>query len=389
MWNRAVALTRVLLGVMVLCFLGACDDVQREIDELQEELKKTRQMVDANMQRAVRAVPGERLLQIYDGIFSDDPEVAKRTKQLLLRMAQADEEVILGNWAVGVEVEYDGELDSPLDMDLIWVPNRHELWVERHLAGNGFQGSPLGPGSGFRHRPVLSREQLSKAINAELAALYNELNGLPGRFDKQPGNGILSQPQWSWQPSRALIPGLNSASASIGSDPDFQQAVREVPRQGIVIDYKAAFNTYVAKKRSRFVNRIRTAILASHPADEVVSVQRFQEPIQVSLQNTTTCVLIRSAQWEKLDPDKLRVMAYVHEQGDPAKLHPYSKRTPIEVIRFSENREMYPALKAEGGFRWACQVLLDYGFDRKILDIIEADKKLEKALREERARGQT
>lgn len=396
MKNRVAICARLLLGVVVLCSLGACDDVQREIDELQAELEKTRQMVDANMQRAVRAIPGERLLQMYDGIFSDDPAVAQKTKELLLRMAQADEEVILGNWAVGVEVEYDGEIDAPLDMDLIWVPNRHELWIERHLAGNGFQGSPLGPGSGFRYRPALSYEQVSQAIDAQLGALYNEINGLPGRFDQHPGNDIFGA-RWSWQPSGALVPGLsevdlgyrptgaNAAATSIHSDPEFQQAVKQArSRRGI--DYKAAFDAYVASKRARFVERIRTAILAAHPKDQVVTVQRFQEPIQPSLQNTTTCVVIRSAAWKKLDPEKLRVVAYVHEQGDPSKLHPYSKRTPIEVIRFSENREMFAAIRAEGGFRWACQVLLDYGFDRKILDIIQADRELEEALMKERGK---
>jgi hypothetical protein len=84
---------RALAMVVCICaslLLVGCEFDPLGIEKLRKESQSWRELAQIQAQAAIQSIPGERLLQIYDGINSADPKKVRETQELLKRMGRLD-----------------------------------------------------------------------------------------------------------------------------------------------------------------------------------------------------------------------------------------------------------------------------------------------------------
>jgi hypothetical protein len=387
--KRVCLVAMTLLLVCLLTSLTACDfgkesrAWRERVEALERQVELMRRMVDENWKATIKAVPGERYLQLIDALHGPDGPEKEAAKRFLVSLGNLRQEDLASPWAVSVWAEYEGE--GPVRMDAFSAPSPSRLHVEQFIKEKGFKPAE-SMGGEILHRPR-TRTEIDQTLDQELGALFNALAGYPGTWSggngrpRWVGGGIgnsgpgRSSHQYQFQPGLldtagtnipVLAAGYSPFGGGLQAHPWFQKGGSGRDRVQPVDDYRARLETRVGGRRDRFVGHLKSAILSTiDTVPLATTAMRFEEPWDVVGKAQTLFILVREKDWKRVGG--VRISVAVHKAGDPNAVHPASRLVHLDPSELTQpaHEPVADRNPEAGRYLWAAVRMIDYpSFDR-------------------------
>jgi hypothetical protein len=155
--------------------LAGCDnplDVFRDV--FTSESGKWRELAQLQAQGAIRAIPGERYLQIIDEVNGTDEVKKKEAQEFLLRLGHMDRDPNT-NWNATVTFGFDEK--TKLRADGFWAFSDSRAQVE-YFTRNAFNPPDI-VSTAYRMQSV---DELNSSIDAQVDSFLTTLQGSPTSY---------------------------------------------------------------------------------------------------------------------------------------------------------------------------------------------------------------
>jgi hypothetical protein len=323
--------TVMLLIILVLCstMLSGCDALDALKDLLTNESGKWRELAQVQAQGAIRAVPGERYLELIDAVHGTDEKKKTEAQQFLLRLSQLDRDPNTV-WEATVTFTFDEK--NPLRADGFWGFSDSRAQVE-YFVQNAF--NPVKRAStGSR---LQTMDELNSEIDTQVDGLLNTLQGEPAISQTlQAGNNVNFTATLTTWPSSLTPTVVNpygfGAGTSNGSE---AKANAKKTRDDAARILKKLFKAQYGSKEIPV--GATTLAIEWHPTEA----------------KNMFFVLIPESDWLAHKNDKeFAVEVVMHKQGDLSQT--FQKTLPFSVgLEQFANREPVELKFAKGKVRWA------------------------------------
>jgi hypothetical protein len=193
-------------------FASGCGDV----DKVVEESKQWRAVAETQTQVLVRAVPGERYLQLIDDLNSGDPAKVTRAQAFLKQLGHFDPAV---NWEATIAFGFDEQKPMHSDAFFAFSPSKTQIeyFVQNALNPRSVTSSIELP---------QTATQLNQTIDSGVDQLMGWLAG-PGKIEPSQSFGPSSILWWpeSFTPTTVSATGPIAATLKKSAE-DRQNAIR-------------------------------------------------------------------------------------------------------------------------------------------------------------------
>lgn len=150
-------------------FIGRLIGVCAAVESAQEEIKQLRGQVKETADAAIRAVPGERYLQIIDKLYSADLKQVEEARALLLRMANVEKDA---TYQAIINVEY-SEPETPFSYDVF----RGKLPSRATVQALSDQNSIALTKAASRSGPAETFTELKARVKSKITQSLDTLSG--------------------------------------------------------------------------------------------------------------------------------------------------------------------------------------------------------------------
>lgn len=382
-----------IVVLAMLPILVGCKEVKKvreDLDKALEEIQRLNTILDENWKATIRAVPGERYLQLIDTLHGPDGPEKEAARAFLKSLGNLNENDLASQWSLSVFASWEGDVDS-IEMDVWQAPSPVGEYA-RHFVVDKAAFKPAEAVSRQLKYRTATRQEIEAEIEARAGALYDALVGVPDWkrqefFVWQPrlpnpqagekpipsdslllnlgrswtytmggiGRGLNGVSQESLSPNGPIYPFLYSQPGNI------MQRPRPLPWP----DRSTAMGSVYKKARTTFGRLLKAAIIA--PLDQVPvneTSQHFSEPWEILGKAQTLFVFIRKEDWDRTD-NGVEVTVSLHKQGDEKALHPRMNRTytfPKSYFTSPDSPAIQDPKDGSRHYYWASKELLDYSW---------------------------
>jgi hypothetical protein len=166
-------LVQCLLIVLCSAVMFGCDNPLDYIaDKLTGESAKWRDLAQVQAQGAIRAIPGERYLQIIDAVNGTDPVKQKEAQEFLKRLGHLDNDATI-KWVGTATFSFDPAKE--LHANAFWGFSDSKAQVE-YFMRNAFDAKQAVVSTGYRNQTM---DELNAQIDSGVDTLLNQLQGAP------------------------------------------------------------------------------------------------------------------------------------------------------------------------------------------------------------------
>lgn len=174
--SRLALLAPLALAPSIGC--GEVQEFNRQIEEtreaLQKEIAETRKVAKATADAAIRAVPGERWLQLIDDLHSQNAEKVEAAQELVKRLARVDLDEA---YAVSVWFGFEGP-DTEIRADVFLAGSISRSHVEHLVADYALNQTRIPSALG----PPLTDVELREYVKSGIRAALERLRGVPNEL---------------------------------------------------------------------------------------------------------------------------------------------------------------------------------------------------------------
>jgi hypothetical protein len=291
--------------------LTGCDPFG--IGELKEESKHWRELAQIQSQAAIRAVPGERYLQLIDDLNSGDPQRVTKAQSFLTQLGHFDPRI---DWNATVSFGFDEKAPLRADAFFGFSPTRAQV---EYFARYAFNPTLVANNIAL---PQTDGE-LNAKINSGIDSLLVHMTGSP---KSTPSNMTvdLSWPD-SILPTASGFPAL--VDPRIAAARGHQKAVADILKELLKAQY--------AQKTIPVGGTVLT--LPWYPTEA----------------KNMLFVLIPEDDWNKHKADtNLKIQALLHKAGDVGSSYSQTRPISIDSAQFEKN-EPVDRPQGLGRVRWA------------------------------------
>jgi hypothetical protein len=303
------------LLVLIPCWgLVSCNPLEGLLGESQ----KWRELAQMQAQAAIRAVPGERYLQLIDDLNSGDPARVGKAQQFLSQLGHFDPTKV--NWEATVSFGFNEAV--PLHADSFFAFSSSRAQVDFFLK-NAFN-----PASVTSAIPLPQTQgQLDSDVNSTVDLIVTDLGGAPKQFSTGMLQGSLFWPD-------SITPVIP------------QEAYR---------NYDVAKVTTLAQQRQQNVaSRLKSLFRAQYANKSLpVGGTIITIPFYPTEAKNMLFILIPEDDWNKHKNDpNLSVKAVLHKAGDISSTYDQTNPINIDKAQF-ESHDPVDRPYGLGKVRWA------------------------------------
>jgi hypothetical protein len=394
---RATRFAPRIIALALIALLTGCNDikeVRKDLDQALKEIQRLNTILDENWKATIRAVPGERYLQLIDSLHGPDGPEKDAARAFLKSLGNLNENDLASQWSLSVYASWEGDVDS-IEMDIWQAPSPVGEYA-RHFIVDKAAFKPANAISRQLKYRTATRQEIEAAIEARAGLLYDALVGVP-RWEKQeyfvwqpqfpnptpgkepmPIDSLLLNLGRTWTYKMGRPNGINKPGTeeSLSAKPPIYPALytrRETSRgfhtvQTDPLPWPRRRDVMAEKyreARATFGQLLKEAIIA--PLDQVPvneTSQHFSEPWEILGKAQTLFVFIRKEDWDRTD-NGVEVTVTLHKKGDPKALHPRMNRAFTFPKSYFTSSDSPPIRDPKDGSRhyyWASKELLDYSW---------------------------
>jgi hypothetical protein len=299
----------LMLGLCLI--LTSCDPFG--IDKLKEESAKWRELAQIQAQAAIRAVPGERYLQLIDDLNSGDTTRVRKAQDFLQRLGHFDPTI---DWVDTINFGFNES--TPLHADAFFAFSPSRAQVDYFVKNNAFNAGQV---ANSIQLPQLAGE-IDSSINANVDVIVKDMSGNPKIENVNIGSSTLSWPD-------SIVPNHTGF------------AVQDLSNKAI-------------QRQQDIANRLKSVLKAQYANKSIpVGGNILEIPWYPTDAKNLLFVVIPEEEWLKhKDDPNWQVVSLLHKKGDASAVLNLTRPMIINKTEFEKN-EAVERPHGEGKVRWA------------------------------------
>jgi len=308
--------------------MSGCDNPLDYIaNKLTGESEKWRELAQVQAQGAIRAVPGERYLQIIDDLYGNDDDKRTKAQQFLTRLGNLDKNATI-NWVGTALFSFDEK--NKMHADAFWGFSDSRAQVE-FFVQNEYSGKHEVASTGYRDYTM---DELNAQIDSGVDTLLSQLQGNTTTEHQMTVNTMFAPSFLTWD---------NSLT------PTTPYLTLQNQKQQVLDKANAAKNAAAAS--------LKTLLKAQYAKKEIpVGSTTLSIPWHPEEAKNLFFILIPEEDWEKHKNDAhLSIEVKLHKQGDPDTTYQNTFSFPVNLNQFNapQGREPVEVRFGGGKVRWA------------------------------------
>jgi hypothetical protein len=338
-FNHGVEKRVALCLLLLLCsvaMIGCENPLDYIANKLTGESAKWRELAQVQAQGAIRAIPGERYLQIIDDLNGTDEKKRTEAQQFLTRLGNLDKNATIA-WTGTALFSYDEK--NKMHADAFWGFSDSRAQVE-YFVQNAYSGKHEVASTGYRDYTM---DELNGQIDSGVDALLNQLQGNPTPQSMATGqqfmgnNVTLNYLTWD----NSLTPGTPFGPVPLNPNLSTKQQVLDRAKgvkDAAAASLKQLLKAQYAKKEIPVGST--TLSILWHPEEA----------------KNLFFILIPEDDWEKHKNDAhLSIEVKLHKQGEPDTTYQNTFSFPVNLNQFNapQGREPVDLRFGGGRVRWA------------------------------------
>jgi hypothetical protein len=341
MANDCPTRTRLLLVLSIVLCAGGLAGCENPLDYIANvltgESSKWRDLAQVQAQGAIRAIPGERYLQIIDAVNGPDGPKKDEAKEFLRRLGNLDNNAAI-RWVGTATFSFDPAKE--LHANVFWGFSDSQAQVE-YFMRNAYDAKQAVASTGYRNQTM---DELNAQIDSGVDTLLSQLQGTPGQGSVVTGQtslGLLITPYVTWDSS--LMPGTQFGGGfSTAAD-------TEKKKQDVLARAKATKDAAAATMKSLL--KTQYAKMEIPVGSTTLSVPWHPEEAK-----SLFFILIPDEDWQKHKNDHpLSIQVTLHKEGDIKATYPGTGSFEVPLAEFDgpDSREPVRVRFGGGKVRWA------------------------------------
>jgi hypothetical protein len=313
-----------------------CDNpIDYIANKLTGESEKWRELAQVQAQGAIRAIPGERYLQLIDAVNGNDPVKKEEAKEFLRRLGNLDNNAATA-WTATVLCEYDPK--DTLHADAFWGFSDSRAQVE-YFVRNAYRDQNDVISTGYRDYTI---DELNALVDAKVDTLLSEMQGTGQSIQQQPPTGGFSFPSAYLTWDNSLTPGT-----------PFRPDIATTDNPNIVT--KKTVLDRAKSARDSAAATLKELLKMQYMKKEIpAGSTTLSIPWHPEEAKSLFFILIPEEDWEKHKKD-LKIRVTLHKEGDLNST--FQNLSPLKVntnqFEGSPGREAVDVRFGGGKVRWA------------------------------------
>jgi hypothetical protein len=335
----------LLCLLMVLCAggLAGCDNPLSFLaDLLTGESAKWRDLAQVQAQGAVRAIPGERYLQIIDAVNGTNDVKKKEAQEFLRRLGNLDNNATI-RWVGTATFSFDPAKE--LHANVFWGFSDSKEQVQFFMR-NAYDAKQAVVSTGYRNQTM---DELNAQIDSGVDTFLTTLQGTnPGGIMVSPGGTPGS---FAYSPPTYIPMWYNSLS------PNTSYVVAAPPIPDSMMTREKVLASAKATKDAA-ATTMKSLLKAQYAKMEIpVGSTTLSIPWHPEEAKSLFFILIPDEDWQKHKNDSphLSIQVTLHKEGDLKATYPGTGSFEVPLAEFdgSDSREPVPVRFGGGKVRWA------------------------------------
>ena len=321
-------------------FLTGCftDDLNERLKALEKQSDQWRQLAKTTSEMAIRAVPGERYLQLIDDLNNTkNPEKRQAAQEFLKSLGHFDP---AASYVVSVAYGFDDS--SPLHSDIFLAFDGQREHVV-YYAPNFHEDQSVTSGIPLPN----TRQDIDKTVDEKVDQIVQAMTGDPRFINLPPGTNLTN----------TALPELQALDWPGSLTPNFFVSGSPNVNQAITLFQQLNSAKIAAQARQNQVRQLlKEAIKAQYAPKSlpVGSAVLTRQWIPASSQDYVF-VLIPEEDFQKHKNDKnFKVSAVLHKEGDLSATFNYTNPISFTKAAFEGNEPVERPFN-QGKVRWAAR----------------------------------